>query len=636
MRNRMTTASTRHLLVLTLIILCGFGVRAALHNYHGLEGDDGFSLSLARLDIDTLLRGLAALELDIHPPGHFLALKAWIAVAGESLLSLRLMNILADVATGALMMRVAGRILSNRAAVIAGLLWLASPLLIYSDNLIRMYTLLSLFAAAGTACVVEARYHRQRWVWYVGAAIAGFLAAFTHIVGALILVCLALGVAVGWLMDSTRRLYSLLIAIIAFVIAGFLYLPYGYAVWQVYQSGRPLGAEISEAKFDEPFTALFHVIAATLTHRLGAVGVGVAMTILLVAAAIWLWQRRPRQSTSLLVMVWAGLAGMAILGWVAGFYKARYLAPFAPMLLALMAVIIASLPGRYWRGIVTAGLVLILASGVVRDLDHRFRDDWVAAASFIRRHERQNDRIIVIPDWGQEAFRFHYQGNAPVVGLFPQVSPNIPYAEILEEQSANANGVWLVHYQPEVSDPDRLATSWFQSHASIVTEVFPAGMHIRYYDFVLSVDALPEDAIPLDARFGNMMQLHGYFLPVTQGSAVDSWLHPPSNWVQVVLYWEALTPNSNVTPRVRLTSPYAQVYGEVLDRSNDLLDRVPISTWQPGEIWEVAYDINLNPETPPGVYNIEVMVLDTDGQPLSTEGADAGEFWVIAGQFIIQ
>ncbi|MBZ0300478.1 MAG: hypothetical protein K8J31_12080, partial [Anaerolineae bacterium] len=137
-------------------------------------------------------------------------------------------------------------------------------------------------------------------------------------------------------------------------------------------------------------------------------------------------------------------------------------------------------------------------------------------------------------------------------------------------------------------------------------------------------------------RFGGVLQLRGVYLPVTIGSAQDARLHPPSNWVQVILYWEARRDQPEGTPRVRLTDPYAQVYGAALERDQDVQHRNPVVSWQAGSIWEVAYDLNLNPETPPGVYNIEVMVLDTAGQPLPTEGADAGEFWAIAGQFTIQ
>lgn len=622
--------------LLALVLLCGFWLRTALYDYHGIEGDDGFSLSLVRLDTDELLRGLAALELDIHPPLHFLALKGWIAIGGESLLSLRLMNILADILTGALLMRMAGRALSYRAALLAGLLWLVSPLLLYSTLLIRMYSLLTLFAAGGAACVIEARFHQRREVWYAGAALCGLLAAYTHIVGALITVVLALAVLVDWWVDRQRRLQTLVAGGAAFFIAGILYLPYGGAVWALYRSGRTLGAEISEAQFSEPISALFSAITTTLTHRaLPDLIAGIVIAALLMLGSVGLWMRYKSRTLPLLIIAWAGLAGMAGLAWVAGFYKARYLAPFVPPLLALVAGVLL-LPGKRWRMLGSIGAIGLLAWGTLNDLDYSFRDDWVAAADFIQQHERPGDQVIVIPEWGQGAFNFHYRGQAQVIGLFPGVSEDIDYASILDTQTEQADRVWYVNYQPDIADPAGLVNRWFRERAVTITEVYPAGMHIYYYDFQPEQATLPADAHPLDAQFGDALRLHGVYMPVNTGQATDNRLHPPSNWVQVILYWEALRPNLDVMPRVRLTDPYAQVYGAALERENDVMHRAPVDSWQPGTIWQVAYDLNLNPQTPPGTYNLEVMVLDASGQSLPTTGADAGEYWVIAGQFVVQ
>ncbi len=326
---------------------------------------------------------------------------------------------------------------------------------------------------------------------------------------------------------------------------------------------------------------------------------------------------------------------MALLAWTAGFYKARYLTPFLSPLLVLAAGSIAA-QGRRWRTIAFVSIFTVSGWGVFNDLSRTFRDDWVAAAGFIEQHERPDDRIIVIPDWGELAFSYHYQGTSPVVGLFPEVSNRVDYAGILAEQTADAPRVWFVHYQPDISDPERLVDQWFRQKAALITEVFPSGMHIRFYDFAPRLDHLPADARPLDAVFGSDMRLHGVYLPVTSGSAQDRRLHPPSTWVQVILYWEALATNLSVTPRVRLTDPYAQVYGAALERETDVAHQYPVTGWQPGEIWQIAYDLNLNPQIPPGTYNVEVMVLDSAGQPLATTGADTGDFWVIAGQFMVK
>jgi hypothetical protein len=107
--------------------------------------------------------------------------------------------------------------------------------------------------------------------------------------------------------------------------------------------------------------------------------------------------------------------------------------------------------------------------------------------------------------------------------------------------------------------------------------------------------------------------------------------------VYVELYWQHLQQGTDAVPRVRFTDGIGQVYGDTLPRENGLLARYPVSSWGEGQIVRAGYDLNLNPNTPPGVYNIEVMVLDpATGAPLPSTGADAGAQWVIAGQFTIR
>jgi hypothetical protein len=295
------------------------------------------------------------------------------------------------------------------------------------------------------------------------------------------------------------------------------------------------------------------------------------------------------------------------------------------------------IPQRAIRGAALFGLVLLSVAGIRADLDHSIRDDWVAAADFVTAHELPGDAVIVIPDWGQEAFRFHYHGAASVSGVFPQVSQAVDLDGVLSSLVEGHERVWLVRYQPEVSDAVNLADEWFRARAATITEVFPAGMQVKGYDFTPQTASLPEFARPLDARFGDIAALRGVVLPVNEGSAHDTRLHPPSAWVQVILYWEALQSGADFVPRVRLTDTSGQVYGGALAYDNGLLERAPVSTWEQSRLYRVAYDLNLNSDTPPGVYNIEVMVLDpASDEPFPATGADAGAQWVIAGQYRVE
>lgn len=623
---------TRHLfLALALaVLLAGFAVRLGLYDYHGLEGDDGFSLDVSRLPVDTLVPGLMRLELDIHPPLHFLALKGWAALAGEHLLSLRLMNILADLLVGALVLRLAGRVFGRAGGLAAAALWVVAPLLLYSTYLIRMYSLAALFAAAGAVCTVELL-RGGRWPWALGLALAALAGLYTHVVGVIAAGAFGLALLAGALVGRRR---PALMGVAALGLAGLLFLPFALPVLDVYRSGRTLGASINTSSFGSAAEIPGTLVRTLLLHRPDVPGL-LVLGLLAAASLLALWWSG-RRALPLVVLAWAGLLGMMLLAALADLYKPRYLAPFVAPALALLAGGVVALPRRGLRAVVLLALVAAGAWGVLADLDRTTRDDWVAAAAFVAAHERPGDAVIVIPDWGAQAFRFHYRGDAPVTGVFPGVTADVDYAPVLGSLVEGHDGVWLVRYQPEVSDADGLADGWFAERAATVWTVFPAGMQLKYYDFAPQKAALPADARPLDATFGDALALRGVHLPVTRGAATDTRLHPPSNWVHVTLYWEALDDGVPLTPRVRLTDTFGQVYGEAFTGDNALEARAPVASWAAGRLWQVGYTVNVNPATPTGVYNIEVMALDGSGQPVAATGADAGANWVIAGQFVVE
>ena len=90
-------------------------------------------------------------------------------------------------------------------------------------------------------------------------------------------------------------------------------------------------------------------------------------------------------------------------------------------------------------------------------------------------------------------------------------------------------------------------------------------------------------------------------------AAADNLYHPPSNWVHVTTYWTTdETPSTDVFPQVRLVDQAGQVWGDKLERSNDAIHMWPTSRWIPGEVVRVDSDVNLNPITPPGRYQLVV------------------------------
>jgi hypothetical protein len=80
--------------------------------------------------------------------------------------------------------------------------------------------------------------------------------------------------------------------------------------------------------------------------------------------------------------------------------------------------------------------------------------------------------------------------------------------------------------------------------------------------------------------------------------------------VHVTTYWDAngVHPLADIAPQVRLVDAAGQIWGEGLARTGDAFHVWPTSRWLPGEVLRADYDVNLNPITPDGLYQVIVEV----------------------------
>ncbi len=127
------------------------------------------------------------------------------------------------------------------------------------------------------------------------------------------------------------------------------------------------------------------------------------------------------------------------------------------------------------------------------------------------------------------------------------------------------------------------------------------------------------DATPnaLHQNFDNLIQLVGY--------DVDTRALRPGETLHLTLYWQALAPirlNYSVFTHVRGE-------GETLWAGQDAWPQkgaAPTSTWRIGQIITDTYELTLNPDTPPGQYDVEVglydsatlqrlLLIEADGRP---------------------
>ena len=67
--------------------------------------------------------------------------------------------------------------------------------------------------------------------------------------------------------------------------------------------------------------------------------------------------------------------------------------------------------------------------------------------------------------------------------------------------------------------------------------------------------------------------------------------------------------------QVRLVDAQGQMWGERLPRPRETWNLAPPATWAANEIIRSDHDVNLNPLTPPGRYQVAVAVLGPEGNP---------------------
>ena len=91
---------------------------------------------------------------DVHPPLYFMLLHGWMALFGDSLVSIRTLSVLPGATTVLLGMWLVRLIATQRAALLAGLLLALLPTAVRYSQEVRMYSLMGLWLIGATIALV--------------------------------------------------------------------------------------------------------------------------------------------------------------------------------------------------------------------------------------------------------------------------------------------------------------------------------------------------------------------------------------------------------------------------------------------------------------------------------------------------
>jgi hypothetical protein len=509
-----------------------------------------------------------------------------------------------------------------------------NPFLVWYSQEARMFmpaTTFVMIGLYGVLCLADARWRLAPFL-----VVLGFVAAlYSYLYSAFILPVAGVWLLLLWWLDRNRRRVprGFWVGLAALIVVGVLFLPLAHAAWLV--SGAEATPGQAFAGLLPGLRDLLKVYAVGWPHwgpaGMSAVAVGAAA----LACVGCLAPSREGESRFggtflaawLLVVILIG--GLLLSRDSRVFAETRYQIALVPALCLAWGRALSWLWA--WQrplGVVSAGLVLaITLTALPSDwTPENRRENWREAAAFVEAHAGPNDAVLIQADYVHIAFQRYFHGRQKVFYPFTERLDDPARVDRPLTSLAGFDAVWVIQSHQQELDPGNAVLGWFAARYPLITEVYPTGITIHAYAQHYRMQDLPEGVSRLEAQptLGPVRLLSCARQP-SRLSARDDSLHPPSGWVHVTTYWNigGVHPAADLVPQIRLVDGAGQVWGEGLARAGDAFHVWPISRWLPGEVLRADHDVNLNPITPNGVYQL---VIEVPGVP---EKASCGDVEIV-------
>lgn len=646
-----------------IVLLLAFAVRFHALEAQSLWNDEGNSLRLAERRISDLVD---AAGRDIHPPGYYLALKGWIALAGRSEFGLRSFSALEGTLAVALTVALGRTLFGGAAGMLAGLFVALSPFAVYYSQETRMYAQLALLSAASMAlfarwlraCARRDRDSPQRrgerrgrtenryfsassapLRFRLALALALVNAAGLYTQYSFPFTMLAQGVLfmvwIAWPGQASRLRRSAATGFAALTLLTLaLFAPWLPTAWRQVTAWPRTGEDL--ALGEQLRTVVTWLVYGNTAGRVALLQF--LWPVMLLVAALWPGQDRASGWRIALPLLWATVVIGAL--FASGAYRLANLKFLLPAQVAL-ALLLAEGAHRLWSWqgrslllstrqsraiarLLSAVCAAQIALGNAQALDALYDDpayaraDYRAIAAHLMADERPGDAIILTAPNQIEVFSYYYGGDAPLYplprGLGGDDAATQTEVEAILQQSRR---VFAIFWGEEERDPRRIVQATLDTRAYPVASTWYGDVRLAQYAVLGPAPDAP--TATLDARFGDRLRLTGYALSAADARAGDA--------LGMTLFWTAdalLDARYKVT--VQLLAPDGSLAAQHdAEPANNL---APTTTWTPGQVIKDTHGLVVPPDAPPGAYMLAVAVypLDAPGERLPLNGqARAGD-----------
>lgn len=569
------------------VLMLAAGLRGFQLGAQPLRGDEAFSVTFAQLPWPEMLRVWAAGEP--HPPLHFIFLKYWLALAGESDLAVRWPGALAAVVTVALISRLGQLWFGVRVGRQAALLGAVSPFLIWYAQDGRMYPFMTTLTLAALWQTWRAAHGGDFRSW-AASGLWWLLNLFNHYFAALALAATLTALTVA---PGTRRAWRRA-GLMALAVSA-LYLP-----WAVFVSGG-LAAQVKNWPLNDlawRVLAAYSVGVAEHGAQGGTAGLGIgAFVALALAGAGWGWHNRRTATLWVIALV----VGVPLLCWMItaprSAFAERFILSAAPLALMLAALGLRALRPRW--GLLLAGVLAAgaLVSQMHAQFDPAFRKspNWRALIAHLQAAPRTGEVMLV--NYPDPAFYHYYRSGMPVETAPPAPWPQSGEAATvvqLERLRDNYAHIRFL-FQPDPGyDPQGFVGAWLEDWCEKTEDRFVDVFRVQSFDTPAGSLAARR---PLLVEFEHGLRLTGYRFVNAEPQAGDS--------LRLTLFWETGELLAEAyTVFVHFVAPdgFYIAGADGVPRNGDR----PTFTWSAGEMIIDPRSIPLPADLPPGEYFVEV------------------------------
>jgi mannosyltransferase len=649
-------------LVITLLALT---LRLYRLGAQSLWYDEGVSVYLARMSLPQLTAWTAD---DIQPPLYYYLLHFWLLLFGPSSSEfiVRFPSLFFGVLTVPLMYKTGRHLFGGAASLLAAFLAAISPLYLWYSQETRMYTLLTFLCLLSSYLLLKALERRASpylkgslwkgsllWLAFVVANVA---AAYTHYFAFFVMASQGIYL-VAWSRWMGRRgRQSLLPGLAAFAAIALAYLP--WVPFMLHRYGADVSYWQGTLKLDEVLrkVAISFSLGETVFEEVGArLAVGYGVILLIALAAIAFSERGtdhkrhgtlhpPFSILFLLLYLLLPIALIIALSYRVPKFSPRYLMLSSPAFILIIAgglttllqwhgtrkgsSALGRLPSAIRYSLFALGLLFILTTSAYADYNNYFnihftKPDFRGAARRIEEHIGPDEAVILTSGHMYPVFTYYYRGHNwyPIPAertLSTEHTLNFSVADDLNRALAGKSGVWVVLWQDEVVDPNGFLLMMLEEKGKLLEAEDLWHVRLRHFALPEGVhfSSQPDIQHPIEVNFEGRIKLLGYDSRSTLHDSRFT-LHN----VRLTLYWQAEQQlDDDYKVSLRLRDEEGHYWGRLDQRPAAYL--YPTTRWKVGELLFGRYTLPVLPGTPPGEYQLEV-VLYSEARPEGLDVVDA-------------